>query len=110
MHRDKVAEELQLLRETLTPPEGTRVPRELLHPRPSFAWLVPIALAAAGALAGVAVNYFKANEAYQQAKADHDDVVKVLEILPRIERHLEKTDNAIEVFNRHVAQSQGVAK
>lgn len=56
----------------------------------NFGWLVPVALAALAALAGASVATFKATAAYDLSRADHDAVVRVLEILPRVERALEQ--------------------
>lgn len=54
----------------------------------NLGWLVTIALAAAAALAGSSVATFKAGAAYDLSRQDHDAVIRVLEILPRVERAL----------------------
>jgi hypothetical protein len=52
--------------------------------------IVTLALAAAAGIAMASTAIFKADEAYAQAKSDHDDVISMKTILPRIEAGVQK--------------------
>jgi hypothetical protein len=66
--------------------------------------LVTLGLAAVGALATAGVTSFKGSEAYDLARADHDEMVTSRETLRRVEEHMVKQDAVLERLNAHMVR------